>query len=412
MHLENGTHGSIGVSPGALLQLLRDGTPRSRADLVRVTGLSRSTVNSRIDVLLELGLVAPYGEGRSTGGRPPTEFAFDGAAHGVLGVALGASHATIALTDLFGVVQGSYRQRLDIDLGPEAVLGWVRQHGHRMLQECGRTLDWLIGVGVGVPGPVDFSTGRPVSPPIMPGWEGFDIPATLREAFHAPVVVDNDVNVLAISEHRTYWNSVQNLLFVKAATGIGSGIIAGGQVQRGALGAAGDLGHIVADPESGVTCRCGNTGCLEAVASAAALARRLIGDGVDAVDTLLERAKQGDSAIAGEVREAGRKIGAVVASAVSLLNPEVVVIGGSLVAAREPFLVGFREAVYSKSLPLATRDLILSESRMHDMGGVRGASFLSIESTLASAAVDARIADSETGATNKAPMTSALSAIE
>lgn len=379
-----------GNTPGALLQLMRDGRPRTRVELIHTTGSSRSTINSRIDILRELDLVRPFEEAQSTGGRPPAQFIFNPSSRLVLGVDLGAAHAAIAVTDLAGEIRASLREELEIGIGPEIVLGWVREQGQRLLRQVEAGTDTLLGIGVGVPGSVNFETGRLVSPTMMPGWDDYPVADFLASAFGVRVTVDNDVNVLAIAEHRTYWSQTQNLLFVKAATGIGSGIIAGGAIQRGALGAAGDLGHFVADPTSRIVCRCGNLGCLEAIASASSLATRLVGDSAGAVDRLIELARAGDVNVGREIRDAARHIGAVVGSAVSLLNPSVVVMGGSLVSAGEPFLAGVREAIYQQAVPLATRDLLVVESRMRELGGVRGASALSIESALSVDAIDER----------------------
>lgn len=389
MHEVLATAFPLGQSPGRLFQLLRDGQARTRSELVQASGMSRSAVNARMETLLRAGIVEAVGEGQSTGGRPSSQFLFRTTAHAVLGVDLGASHASVGLLDLTGEVLGFARDELDIRLGPDVVLGWAIEHGKQLIANASLPSGSVLAVGVGVPGPVDFSSGKPVSPPIMPGWEDYPVADRLRAEFDVPVVVDNDVNVLALAEHRQYWTGIDNMLFVKAATGIGSGIIAAGRVYRGALGAAGDLGHIVADHDSTVSCRCGNRGCLEALASASALADRLIGNVPSAVDRLIDAARAGDLRVTSEIREAGRLIGEVVASAVSMLNPDVVVIGGSLTAAGEPFLAGVREGVYAHALPLATRDLILTESRLGDRGGVRGASALAAEAALSENAVDA-----------------------
>lgn len=379
---------SLGLTPGGLFQFFKDGQPHTRSELVQATGLSRSAVNARIDALVSLGIIDALGEGQSTGGRPSSQFVFHTQAHAVLGVDLGASHVSVGVVDVSGSVLSFVREEMDIRLGPEHILGWVVERGQELISRPGPA---VLGVGVGVPGPVDFASGRPVNPPIMPGWENFPISEVLREKFGVPAVVDNDVNVLALAEHQASWSTTDNMLFVKAATGIGSGIIAGGRIQRGALGAAGDIGHIVADHASTTVCRCGNSGCLEALASASALAERLIGDVPLAVDALIDAARAGDLRISSEIREAGRRIGEVVASAVSMLNPSVVVIGGSLTAAGEPFLAGVRESVYANALPLATRDLILKESHLGQQGGVRGASALSADMVLSASSIDSRI---------------------
>ena len=125
----------------------------------------------------------------------------------------------------------------------------------------------LWGIGIGVPGPVEFATGRPVSPPIMPGWDGYPIRERFAARYGAPVWVDNDVNVLALGEWRSgVAAGHDDVVVVKIGTGIGAGIISGGRLHRGAQGSAGDVGHIQVVDDPAVVCRCGNIGCLEALA--------------------------------------------------------------------------------------------------------------------------------------------------
>ncbi|HAM26994.1 MAG TPA: sugar kinase, partial [Microbacteriaceae bacterium] len=262
---KSGPLGLAGASE--LFQLLRDGRPRTRAELAATTGLARSTVGLRLDTLLDLGLIRPIGDGASSGGRPPSQFALNPSARVVVGADLGATHATIAVADLGGVILRTHRARLPIAEGPERVLGWVADEARTLLAEAGRTVADLLAVGLGLPGPVEHDTGRPVNPPIMPGWDGFDVPGRILDALGVPALVDNDVNIMAIGEKTRSFPDVSDLLFVKVATGIGSGIISGGLLQRGAQGSAGDIGHVRIERGKGVECHCGNFGCLEAMAS-------------------------------------------------------------------------------------------------------------------------------------------------
>src|SRR5699024_9650986 len=121
-----------------------------------------------------------------------------------------------------------------------------------------------------------------INPPIMPGWDGFDVPAHLAPLLHAPIFVDNDVNIMALGEHAARWSTVDDLVLVKVSSGIGAGIISDGQLRRGALGAAGDLGHIAVGRGAAVSCRCGNTGCLEAIAGGTAVSAALREQGLAA----------------------------------------------------------------------------------------------------------------------------------
>lgn len=376
---------------GELFQLLRDGAPRTRADLAAVTGQARSTITARVDLLLAAGLIAPAGEASSTGGRPPTTFAFRPSARVVLAVDLGATHARLAVTDLASTVLAETEEPLPISAGPEVVLDWVVEHGLALLDAAGRVPRDLAGVGVGLPGPVEHSTGRPINPPIMPAWDDVDVRGILSARLGAEVLVDNDVNLMALGEHRTAWPDVDDMLFVKVATGIGSGIISDGRLRRGAQGAAGDIGHIAVPGAADVPCRCGNVGCLEAVASGRALAEALSAQGLPARNGLdvVALVRSGDLAAGRAVRQAGREIGAVLAACVSLLNPSLVVIGGVVAEAGEHLIAGIREVVYQRSLPLATQHLRIVTSQARSQVGILGASAMAVDHVLAPEAIDA-----------------------
>lgn len=383
-------------SAGTLFQLLRDGSARTRADLMNVTGHARSTLTSRIDELLAAGLIAPAGEASSTGGRPPATFAFQPRSRLVLSVDLGAHHARFAVTDLASEILAEHAEEIDIAEGPDAVLARVLVVLARLVEEIGRPLTDVAGVGVGVPGPVEHHTGRPIKPPIMPGWDDCDVPAHLSDVLPAPIFVDNDVNIMALGEHFARWPEVGDLVYIKVSSGIGAGIISDGVLRRGAQGAAGDLGHIAVPRSPDVQCRCGNLGCLEAVASGRAVAAALSAEGpqVRTIAEVLERIRDGDMAAARMVRDAGRSIGSVLAGSVNLLNPEVIVIGGNVAEAGEHLLAGVREVVYSRSLPLATQHLRIVGSQDADRVGVVGASRMVVQHVLSPAAVDAMLTGS------------------
>jgi glucokinase len=379
---------------GDLFQLLRDGKPRTRAELATTTGLARSTVAGKVDLLLNSGLVVFVGEALSSGGRPPSRFAFHAQARAVLAVDVGASHVRVALTDLNGEVLAERRAQMPVADGPEAVLTYVVESGKKLLAESGRPEGRLAGVGIGLPGPVEHATGRPVKPPIMPGWDGFDVVGFVQRSLPVPVLVDNDVNIMALGERAAYWPEVEDLLFIKVATGIGSGIISSGQLQRGADGTAGDLGHVRVARGTDVVCRCGNVGCLEALASGGAVARALAGQGIEAVSgaDVVDLAAFGNLAAIQALRQAGRDIGEVLATCVNLLNPSVIVIGGSMAAAGEHIMAGVREVVYHRSPPLATTNLRIVLSRAGESAAVMGASQLVSQHVLSPAGIEAALA--------------------
>lgn len=377
-----------------MFQLLRDGTPRTRSELATITGQARSTIAARIDVLTAAGLITSVGEASSTGGRRPATFAFNPTARIVLGVDLGASHARVAVADLAATIVVNHDEPLRIADGPEKVLARVIQLGKDLVAESGHELSDLAAVGIGLPGPVEHATGRPVAPPIMPGWDGYDVAGTLRRAFGAPALVDNDVNLMAVGEQRTSWHEHTNMLFVKVATGIGSGIILDGTLRRGAQGAAGDIGHIALPGFSEAPCNCGNYGCLEAVAGGAALARALREKGLDVDGTadVVAAVKDGNADARAAVRDAGREVGTILAGCVSMLNPSLVVVGGALVGAGEQLMAGIREVLYRRSLPLATEHLRVVTSQTRDSAGVLGGAYLAIDHVLSPTAIDALFA--------------------
>jgi predicted NBD/HSP70 family sugar kinase len=353
--------------------------------------MARSTVAQRVEVLLAHELVYEAGASVSRGGRPSAVLTFNASAGVVLVADLGATRARVALSDLAGTPLGEESHDHDIDDGPERVLSWVDDRFAGLLQALGKRRDEVRGIGLGVPGPVAFRTGRPMSPPIMPGWDGFSIPGWFADRYDAPVLVDNDVNIMALGEHWTHWREHEEMLYVKVGTGIGCGIIRGrGAVHRGAQGAAGDIGHIQVPGHEHVLCRCGNPGCLEAVAGGRALAERLVLDpGHDGPRTrdVLRLVRAGDRQATQAVREAGRHLGDVLAGCVSLFNPSVIVIGGDL-AETEQLLAGIREIAFRRSPPLATRDLRLVASRLGDRAGVIGAAIMVTDRILAPAVVD------------------------
>jgi glucokinase len=386
-------HASGLARAGDLFQFLRDGRARTRAELALTTGLARSTVAARIDALIASGLVGPAGEANSSGGRPPSRFAFNPAARAVLAVDVGATHVIVAVTDLSGKVLAEKRLAQDVAAGPQAVLGKVVKESLALLQKAGRGTHGLAGVGIGLPGPVEHATGRPVKPPIMPGWDGFDVVRYVQRSLPVPVLVDNDVNIMALGERTAHWPDHANFLFIKVATGIGSGIISSGELQHGANGTAGDLGHVRVPRGDDVLCRCGNYGCLEALASGPALAAGLERQGVPASkgSDVLRLVSEGNLPAIHALRQAGRDVGDVLATVVNLLNPSVIVVGGSLGQAGEHLMAGVREVVYRRSLPLATSHLRIALSLAGDQAAILGASQLVTQYVLSPAAIEATL---------------------
>ena len=363
---------SFGLSSGQLFQLFRDGQPHTKAELAELTGLARSTISLRLDPLIELGVIAPAAENTSTGGRPSTQLVLNERAFVVAGVDFGASHAVASLADFSGKILASIETKRQISDGPEVCLRWMIAELKHLLAGQGIAEENLLAIGIGLPGPVEHSTGKPASPPIMMGWDAFDVPARVNQDFNAKVLVDNDVNVMALGERYASYPDVDHLIFLKAATGIGSGIISGGQLQRGAQGTAGDIGHVRVSSGGDVSCHCGNFGCLEAVASAPAIIKKLVADGLPIRNSsdLIDATKRAKVEAIQAVRQAGRDIGEVLSTCVSLINPAVIVIGGSLASTGEHLIAGVREVVYARSMPLASENLLIVQSKVGKEGGI------------------------------------------
>jgi glucokinase-like ROK family protein len=372
-----------------LLRLLRDDGPRSRAELGDAVELSRSRLAVELDRLVALGLVETAGLAASRGGRRSSIVRIARNTR-FLGIDIGATSIDVAVTDGELRVLSHEAEPMDVRQGPEVVIG-------RALEMVGKlraadTAGGLAGAGAGVPGPVSFAEGVPVSPPIMPGWNHFPVRDAFASALGCPVLVDNDVNIMALGEkHAGIARSVDDFLFVKIGTGIGCGIVVGGEVYRGVSGSAGDIGHIRVD-DAGPMCLCGNTGCLEAFFGGSALARDALAaarsDRSPELAALLDRngmltaadvaaaAAAGDPVSVRMIREGGRRVGQVLAGLVSFVNPGLIVIGGGVAGIGHSLLAEIRGVVYRRSLPLATGNMPIVLSELGDEAGVVGAARL------------------------------------
>ncbi|MFF1542554.1 ROK family protein [Streptomyces sp. NPDC058291] len=388
-------------SAGDLLEMVRTGRATTRGALQQATGLSRATVGQRLDRLFRAGWLREGAGGpvdSPLGGRPSITLEFDDAHAVVLAADLDTRHARAAVLTLTGEILAEHGGILAVEDGPDVVLGELGGWFAELLVKSGHRADEVCGIGLAVPGPVDSETGRVVQPPIMPGWDGYDIRGRLARAFgertgaaaggeteeaaggagaQVPVLVDNDANLMAYAEQRTGYPDCSAFVLVKVSTGIGAGVVVDGSIFRGVDGGAGDLGHIRVGAEA--LCRCGSRGCLAAVASGGAVARRLAESGVPAssgsdVRDLLAAGHPGAAALA---REAGRQVGDVLATVVTLLNPGVLMIAGDL--AGTAFLTGVRELLYQRALPRSTARLDVVTSRLGERAGLVGAGALVVE---------------------------------
>jgi predicted NBD/HSP70 family sugar kinase len=371
-------------------RLIASGAAQSKADLVPAAGMARTTVSAAVDELLNRGVVRIAGTRPTPGrGRPADRLALSPRGGHVLLADVGARGAHLAVLDLSQRVVAHEHVDLDVRDGPEPVLDIIEARLDA-LRAVGSPEVPARAVVIGLPGPVDGSLGSPVRPPIMPGWHAYPVSARLQSRFACTAILENDVNLRALGEARALPADQAPLLFVKIGTGIGGGLVTReGGLHHGADGAAGDIGHVRVRGGPDDPCVCGNVGCIEAVASASAIARRLAA-GATAPVTIADvrdRLAKADPAAVAHVREAAAHIGELVAMLVHFYNPARVTIGGSLTAASDDLLAGVRSVVYQRALPLATRNLVLANSVLGEYAGLAGAAVLGIEQALSASEI-------------------------
>jgi predicted NBD/HSP70 family sugar kinase len=382
-----------------LVNLVRTGDALTRPALEQATGLGRKLVAQRVQQAMAVGLLEDGDFAPSGGGRAPRLLRFRADAGHVFAGLIGAGEIRAAVSSLDGTALASLHRDWDVTEGPEATMGQLHDMFLRLAKRTKKE-PWAFGIGV--PGPVNFGTGQLVAPPIMPGWDGFSVRSWLRERYDAPVWVDNDVNLMALGEwHRGHPTDRRDLLYIKVGTGIGSGLVSGGDVYRGDNGAAGDIGHVQISDDRALVCRCGQTGCLEAVTGGWGLVRQLTpvaGESPYLSARLADRgrltpedigtaAARGDKLASSAVIQASQTIGATVASLVNFINPGVVVIGGGMLRAGSEALETLSETVMRRSTKLATERLTLRPASLDFQEGVIGASLMAVEQLFAPASL-------------------------
>lgn len=379
---------------GEVFALIRDGLATTRAEVRALTGLSRTAVAARVTALAGLGLVVEREEGLSTGGRPPTLLRFNTQAGVVLAAAIGRSRTSLAVCDLAGEILEFSEIDQEIGIGPDDLMADIVKRLEVMLVDIGRAPADIRGVGLSLPGTVDRERGCSLDSPILSRWDSVPLKPYFHELTGAPVLVDNDANVIALAEWHGERRAVDDLLLLKVSTGVGAGIIAGGALQRGAVGAAGEFGHNKFAAADGLPCRCGDSGCLETIAGGWALVRTLQQQGrpVGHIRDVVDLANQGDPEARRLIRETGRYVGEAVSGAVNLLNPAVLVIAGDMAHAYDVLVAGLRESLYRDATALATRVLQVVPSTYLDRAGVIGGACLILDEILSAGAINASLA--------------------
>jgi glucokinase-like ROK family protein len=380
-----------------ILSTLRKQSRISRTEVSRITGWSKAKTSQEILSLMDRGFLIEVGEGASQGGRRPRLLRINPQLGYIVGIDIGATSLEMALADVTGQIVQRCSEATDVRNRPEQVLGRCIELVNQLCRAQATPSDQILGIGVGVPGPVDFARGVLVAPPLMMDWENFPIRSFFNDTFpSAFVIVDNDVNIMALGEQRAGDGmGVDHFIFVKIGTGIGAGIISNGRIHRGSDGCAGDIGHICVDKQ-GPVCRCGNQGCLEAMAAGPAIAEKatqvalsdrspLLRKMLDANGGILSpedvnaACREGDEAALEIIRASGQMIGDVLAGLVNFFNPSHIFVGGGIANFGNHLLVAIRRAVLRRSLPLATTHLSIHFSRAGSNAGIIGANALVLE---------------------------------
>lgn len=370
----------------------------SREALAANSSFSKSRANAAVAGMLEQGVLEQTGEQVTTGGRRAETLRLSRNLGVLIAVAMGASTLDVAVLTPDLEVLARHNEPSDVRDGPGRVLPRVRALMRELLGQCRTNARKVIGIGIGVPGPVDFESGQLVNPPLMPEWDAYAIRDDLRSEYTAPVFVDNDVNVMALGELWRMQRGLQNFLVIKVGTGIGCGIVCHGEVYRGTTGSAGDVGHICVDP-TGPRCHCGNVGCVETLAGAPAIARlateaaqsgqsalldemlRMRG-GTLRLEDVAQASRAGDVAVNAIVQRSGALIGQMLASVVNFFNPSHVFIGGRVTRIGPLFLAAVRQSVYHRSLALSTRHLEIQYTPLGERAALIGAGVLAMQESL------------------------------
>lgn len=377
-------------------QLIAAGSAQTKPALAASTGLARSSIDGYLRQLLALGLVLSDASATPVGrGRPPEVLRINPDSGLILVFDVTLHYVRLAVARMDQQLLGLRRGAFALDTGPAPTLAFAIEQADQLLADLGLTRQDVAATVVSLPGPVDTRRGVPVRPPIMPGWDEFGVADHMVAAFGCPCVVDNDVNIMALGEARVLPPDQCPILVVHVGSGIGGGMVsATGTLHRGADGAACDIGHLRAPGNQEVICSCGNVGCIEAVASTDAIAKRYaetIGRPETRPEDLLAAARTGDPLAIRLVRDAAALLGETVASLINVYNPARIVLSGPLTSVTDDLLAGVRSVAYQRALPLATRNLTLTHSVIGDLAGVLGAVVLGIEKVLSPEALAARV---------------------
>jgi predicted NBD/HSP70 family sugar kinase len=362
-----------------IVDFLRTNGTASRAELSRRTGLSRSTVSTLVADLQRRGLVVERagqfaGEGQP--GRPAALLELDPSAAAAVGIDFDHDKVRVAVSDLSRSVLAEASAAHDVDHDALGALDLAAELTEDVLDQAELDRERLLGVGVALAGPIDHDKGAVHPSDVLPGWADIDAATELEQRLDTLAYVDNDANLGALAEVTLgAGRNARFAAYVSISSGIGAGIVVDGRPYHGHRGTAGEIGHVVVDPQ-GPICRCGNRGCLETLASGPALLK-LVRESRDREDLtvreMIELARDGDAGCRRAIVDAGEVVGRVVAGLVNLFSPEMVVVGGDLGEAGDLLLDPLREAVRRNALPAAAEDLRVVAGELGERANLLGA---------------------------------------
>ncbi|TRZ56990.1 MAG: ROK family protein [Streptomycetaceae bacterium] len=356
------------------------GNPRlTRTQLEELSGLSRLSISQKIKSLISAQALIEIDYLPSVGGRKAALFSINPAI-GYVGICyFSATFLTVAVADMTGAIVASKSKDIDISDGPNVHLSIAVDWLGELLKKIPKSKQ--LGIIIGVPGPVSHNSGKVVSAPIMKGWSGVDIASRFKDQLKLPAFLENDVNLMAIAEHRLVYPKIENLLLIKLGTGIGSGLIINGELFRGSDGSAGDIGHNQFDALEGMICRCGRSGCLESFSSGWSLVERVqaLGYKVKKLSEIEVLARNGNVEIIILLKRAAELIGHALADAVNLFNPSKVVIQGLIIGESDQILATIKEAIYQRGAALATSHLEIVRTKLGEDRGILGAAQLGLD---------------------------------
>ncbi|MDX6690904.1 MAG: hypothetical protein QOG15_2361 [Solirubrobacteraceae bacterium] len=359
------------------MDTLRRRGSASRADLARLTGLSRSTVSTLVSELQAGGMVVEHEPDTRTSqqGRPPTLLSLDRSAGLVLGIDFGHEQIRVAIADLSRTILAERMQLHDVDTSARRALELAVELADEVMSAADVEGDRILGAGIALSGPIDIEAGTVHAGKILPGWAGIKPVDELAQRLGVQVHLDNDANLGALAEVTLGAGiGCSDAIYLMVSGGVGAGLILGGELYRGAGGTAGELGHVLVD-ESGPICRCGNRGCLEMMAGGHAIIRLLRpSHGADlTLGEVMSLTNEGDSGARRAIADAGRVLGRSVAAIVNAFNPELVIVGGAVSAAGDVLLDPLREAVHRYAIPSAADDVRIIRGVLGERAEVLGA---------------------------------------